>query len=96
MVGSLPPGAASWNRPVSIGLTTTRSRSRSIRGTCRAGGSLDTLADEAVELGRGAPDGERTGRLADSIGRPREGGIEGLGDDGEVGKFGHGGAIVAA
>ena len=35
-------------------------------------------------------------RVAERIGRPGEGGVEGVGDHGQIGQFGHGRAIVAA
>ena len=65
LVGCFSPGAASWNRPVSIGLHDDRVAIEvDQRGTCRAGGStVEALADERLELGRRAADGERSGCL---------------------------------
>ena len=89
------PGAASWNRPVSIGLTTIRSRSRSTsRNLPRRRIAVEPLPDERLELGRRAPDGERREGLGPDDRPPGEGGVEGLGDDGQVGQLGHGPAIV--
>ena len=70
--GSLSPGAASWNRPVSIGLQAIASRSRSIsRNLPRRRMRLDALADEGGQLGRRASDGERArAPPPDRTGRP--------------------------
>ena len=52
--------------------------------------ALDPLADERGELGGRAPDGER--HQGARAGRPAagEGGMEGIGDDVEIGQLGHG------
>ena len=82
---------------MSIGLTTTRSRSRSQVEELahRARSRATRWPDERVELGRRAPDGERHQASARAVTRPAgEGGVEGVGDDVEVGQLGHGRAIV--
>ena len=70
LVGSLSPGAASWKRPVSIGLKTIASRSRSIsRNLPRR--RIDTRAGRrGLQLGRRAPDRERARARRRRIGRP--------------------------
>ena len=89
--GGFSPRAASWKRPVSIGLTTTRSRSRSSRGTCPARAiARDALPGERLELRRRAADGSGIGARARRDGPARQGGVEGVGDDVEVGQLGHG------
>ena len=96
LAGSLSPGAASWNRPVSIGLQAIASRSRSIsrnlprrridrtRWPTRAASSAGvprTASGPGALGGHDRPAGER--------------GMEGIGDHGQIGQFGHGAAIVA-
>ena len=85
------PGAASWNRPVSIGFTTMASRSRSISEELAAlGDPGHDLPDERRELRRGAANRQGTGGLGPADRTAAERGIERFGDDGEVRKFGHG------
>ena len=55
----------------------------------------DALSDEGRHLGRRAAHGERSGRLGGPYGTAREGSVEGVGDHGQIGQFGHGAAIVA-
>ncbi len=56
----------------------------------------DALADECLELSRRPPHGEwsRSGHGRDRT--ADEGSVECLGDNGEIGQFGHGRPIVAA
>ncbi len=50
----------------------------------------DPLADQRGKLRGRAADGQRPRRLDARDMAPAEGCLEGLGDDGQVGKFGHG------
>ncbi len=56
----------------------------------------DPLADECFELGRRPPHGKGSGGRHGRDRTPDEGGVEGLGDNGQIGQFGHGRPIVAA
>ena len=56
----------------------------------------DALPGEGLQLGRGAPHGERRERLGGGDGPAGEGGVEGVHDDVQVGQLGHGRAIVPA
>ena len=51
---------------------------------------LEPLPDERGELRGRAADGERPRRFGEADGTARERGIQGFGDDREVGEFGHG------
>ena len=89
-------GSASWKRPVSIGLTTMRValevQEQELAPPADRG---QALPDEGLQLGRRAADRERgdRGRRAD---RPAgEARMERLGDDRQVGQFGHSRPIVA-
>ena len=65
-------GAASWKRPVSIGLTTIASRSRSIMQELAAPADRhDPLTDQRRELGRRAADRERPRSVDDADRRDR-------------------------
>ena len=76
---------------MSIGLTTTRSRSSSqVEELAHARDALDPLADERRELGRRAADGERHERPRAGQRPAREGGVERVGDDVEIGQLRHG------
>ena len=91
------PGAASWNRPVSIGLHDDRGRARGRQQElARAGGSPSTRwptsACSSAGVPRTASGAGRLGRLDRPAGQRR---VEGVGDDGQIGQFGHGRAIVA-
>ena len=62
--GSLSPGAASWKRPVSIGLHGDRVAVEVDQQELAAPPDRrDALADERRQLGRRAAHGERSGRL---------------------------------
>ena len=68
LAGSFSPRPASWKRPVSIGLTTTRSSRRGqVRGTCHAR-TREALSGERGELRGGAPHGQRISARASPIG----------------------------
>ena len=56
----------------------------------RARDARDPLARERRDLGRGAPDGQGHQRPAGRDGPAREGGVQRIGDDGEIGQLGHG------
>ena len=94
-VGSLVPGAASWNRPVSIGLHAISSRSRSInRNLPRR--RMDSMrwpirpaSSAGVPRTASGP-----GAVADGHRATGQGRVEGVGDHGQIGQFGHGGTIV--
>ena len=90
-VGCLAPGAASWNRPVSIGLTTIESRREVDEQELAAPGDAhDALPHERVELCRRAPDREGRERLRVRDRPTGHGRMEGLRDDRQVGQLGHG------
>ena len=61
----------------------------------RAGGSARALPDERLQLRRRATHGERRRSEAGSDRPAGERGMERIGDDGQIGQFGHGAAIVA-
>ena len=89
------PGAASWNRPVSIGLNTTdRDRARPA-GTCRAGGPLRPAGRRGAPSSAGVPrtaSGASATAVTDrAAGQSR---MERLGDDGQVGQLRHAATIV--
>ena len=56
----------------------------------------DPLSDEGEQLVRRAAEGERRRRRGRVDRTTGEGGMEGFGDDRQIGKFGHGRPIVAA
>jgi hypothetical protein len=51
---------------------------------------IESLPDERLELRRGAADGKRRGRLRALDSTAGEGGMEGVRDDRQIGKLGHG------
>jgi len=53
------------------------------------------LADEGVQLGRSAADSERPRSSSGGDCSTGQGSVEGIGDDRQVGQFGHGRPIVA-
>ena len=91
LAGSLSPGAASWNRPVSIGLHGDRVPLELDEQELAAPADRpDALADEAGQLGRRAAHGERSGGVGRRDRSAGEGGMEGVGDHGQIRQFGHG------
>ena len=76
---------------MSIGFTTTRSRSSvEVQELARARDALDPLPGERRKLGGRAADRERH-QGADTVDRAAgEGRVEGIGDDVEVGQLRHG------
>ena len=64
---------------------------RGAQGEKQSVHGLASLRSDSGELGGSASDGQRTGRLSRANGAPAERGMEGFGNDREVGQFGHGG-----
>ena len=84
--GALTAGPASWKRPVSIGFTTIRSRSRSIaRNLPCLRIAVTRLTDERLELGRRAAHGKRPGSRRRRDRAAPERGVEGFRDHGQIG-----------